>query len=75
MNIHQEIDADSGVQLVVLENETLRATVAPSIGGRVTSLVHLPNCREFLWRNPRLNSPLVLQDQLMTQTSTAAWMS
>jgi len=43
-----------GVPTVVLENERLRAVVAPSIGGRVVSLVHRPSGREVLWRNPRL---------------------
>lgn len=54
MNIRQVNDPISGIPLVMLENEWLRATVAPAIGGRVTSLVHLQNGREFLWRNPRL---------------------
>jgi hypothetical protein len=43
-----------GVPAVVLENESLRVVVAPSIGGRIVSLVHYPGNREVLWRNPRL---------------------
>ena len=43
-----------GVQAVVLENEVLRVVVAPSIGGRVVSMMHRPGGRELLWRNPRL---------------------
>ncbi|MEU3777891.1 DUF5107 domain-containing protein [Streptomyces sp. NPDC032472] len=37
---------------VVLENEHLRATVLPGLGGRVHSLVHVPTGRELLYRNP-----------------------
>ncbi len=43
-----------GVRVVVLDNGTLRATIAPAIGGRVISLIHLASGREYLWRNPRL---------------------
>ncbi len=43
------------VKVEVLENDALRVAVAPSIGGRVVSLVHRPGGREFLWRNPRLS--------------------
>lgn len=37
---------------VVLENEHLRATFLPELGGRLASLVHLPEGRELLSRNP-----------------------
>ncbi|MEU9232283.1 DUF5107 domain-containing protein [Streptomyces subrutilus] len=37
---------------VVIENEHLRVTVLPGLGGRVHSLVHLPTGRELLYRNP-----------------------
>ncbi|SDF17523.1 protein of unknown function [Streptomyces griseoaurantiacus] len=37
---------------LVLENDRLRATVLPGLGGRVVSLVHLPTGRELLYRNP-----------------------
>lgn len=43
-----------GVPTLVLENDQLRAEVAPSIGGRVIRLQHRPSGREFLWQNPRL---------------------
>ncbi|MFK0280571.1 DUF5107 domain-containing protein [Streptomyces sp. NPDC090499] len=42
----REIDA------LVIENDRLRATVLPGLGGRVASLVHLPSGRELLYRNP-----------------------
>ncbi|MFJ9931255.1 DUF5107 domain-containing protein [Streptomyces misionensis] len=37
---------------LVIENDRLRATVLPGLGGRVTSLLHLPTGRELLYRNP-----------------------
>jgi hypothetical protein len=37
---------------LVLENDRLRATVLPSLGGRLYSLVHKPSGRELLYRNP-----------------------
>ena len=40
---------------LVLENETLRATLLPELGGRLWSLVHTPSGRELL------NQPPVLQ--------------
>ncbi|MEU9154335.1 DUF5107 domain-containing protein [Streptomyces sp. NPDC048417] len=40
------------VDALVIENDRLRATVLPGLGGRVASLVHLPTGRELLYRNP-----------------------
>jgi len=37
---------------IVLENEILKATFLPEIGGRLISLVHKPLQRELLHRNP-----------------------
>ncbi|MHB9757875.1 DUF5107 domain-containing protein [Streptomyces sp. BYX5S] len=37
---------------IVLENERLRVTVLPGLGGRVASLFHKPTERELLYRNP-----------------------
>ncbi|MEU9986723.1 DUF5107 domain-containing protein [Streptomyces sp. NPDC048045] len=37
---------------LVIENDRLRATVLPGLGGRIASLVHLPTRRELLYRNP-----------------------
>ncbi|MGH3438633.1 MAG: DUF5107 domain-containing protein, partial [Sciscionella sp.] len=39
------------VDTVVLENEQLRATFLPWLGGRLWSLVHRPTDRELLYRN------------------------
>ncbi|MEU3829992.1 DUF5107 domain-containing protein [Streptomyces sp. NPDC029080] len=41
-----------GLQTLVIENDRLRATVLPGLGGRLASLVHLPTGRELLYRNP-----------------------
>ncbi|MGW7407802.1 DUF5107 domain-containing protein [Streptomyces sp. NPDC054833] len=40
------------VDALVIENDRLRATVLPGLGGRVVSLVQLPSGRELLYRNP-----------------------
>ncbi|MBT2487296.1 DUF5107 domain-containing protein [Streptomyces sp. ISL-96] len=37
---------------IVIENDRLRATVLPGLGGRVHSLFHKPTGRELLYRNP-----------------------
>ncbi len=37
---------------VVLENENLKATFLPELGGRLISLIHLPSNRELLYHNP-----------------------
>ncbi|MFQ6145205.1 DUF5107 domain-containing protein [Streptomyces seoulensis] len=42
------------IDALVLENDRLRATVLPGLGGRIASLVHLPTGRELLYRNPVL---------------------
>jgi hypothetical protein len=43
-----------GVPVTRLESDHLRLDVAPSVGGRVVSLVHKPSGHEFLWRNGAL---------------------
>lgn len=40
------------VDALVIENDRLRATVLPALGGRIASLVHKPTGRELLYRNP-----------------------
>ncbi|MDH2413254.1 DUF5107 domain-containing protein [Nocardioides sp. CER19] len=42
------------VEVAVLQNDVLRATFLPGLGGRLWSLVHLPSGRELLHRNPIL---------------------
>ncbi|WP_372352527.1 DUF5107 domain-containing protein [Streptomyces sp. KL116D] len=37
---------------IVIENDRLRATVLPGLGGRIASLFHKPTDRELLYRNP-----------------------
>lgn len=37
---------------LVIENDRLRATVLPGLGGRIASLVHKPTGRELLYANP-----------------------
>ncbi|AYC37499.1 DUF5107 domain-containing protein [Streptomyces griseorubiginosus] len=39
-------------ETIVIENDRLRATVLPALGGRITSLLHKPTGRELLYRNP-----------------------
>ncbi|MER5883167.1 DUF5107 domain-containing protein [Streptomyces sp. NPDC001941] len=42
----------TGLDAVVVENDRLRATVLPGLGGRVHSLHHKPTGRELVYRNP-----------------------
>ncbi|MFC8077241.1 DUF5107 domain-containing protein [Streptomyces sp. NPDC057307] len=42
----------TGIDTIVIENDRLRATVLPGLGGRVHSLHHKPTGRELLYRNP-----------------------
>ncbi|MGW2117107.1 DUF5107 domain-containing protein [Streptomyces zhihengii] len=44
----------TALDAIVLENERLRVTVLPGLGGRVHSLHHKPTGRELLHRNPVL---------------------
>nr|WP_306332117.1 DUF5107 domain-containing protein [Streptomyces sp. KL109B] len=44
----EPVDLDT----IVIENDRLRATVLPGLGGRVASLFHKPTERELLYRNP-----------------------
>ncbi|MEV5238641.1 DUF5107 domain-containing protein [Streptomyces cinnamoneus] len=48
----ERVPAD--VDAVVLENDRLRVTVLPSLGGRVHSLVHKPTGRPLVYSNPVL---------------------
>jgi len=43
-----------GIPIIRLESDFLRADVAPSVGGRVISLVEKSSGHEFLWRNQDL---------------------
>jgi len=45
---HQGFDA------YILTNEHIRTCVIPELGGKITSLKHLPTEREWLWSNPYL---------------------
>ncbi|MGW3284955.1 DUF5107 domain-containing protein [Streptomyces sp. NPDC001002] len=44
--------APRDLDALVIENDRLRATVLPGLGGRVASLFHKPTGRELLYRNP-----------------------
>ncbi|MHB0856525.1 MAG: DUF5107 domain-containing protein [Anaerolineae bacterium] len=43
-----------GIPLIRLANDHLQVVVAPTIGGRIVSLIHRPSGHEFLWRNAAL---------------------
>lgn len=45
---------ERSIPSLVLENDHLRATVLPGLGGRLYSLVHKPSGQELLYRNPVL---------------------
>lgn len=44
----EPVDLDT----IVIENDRLRVTVLPGLGGRIASLFHKPTERELLYRNP-----------------------
>ncbi|MDF9816519.1 DUF5107 domain-containing protein [Streptomyces sp. SPB162] len=44
--------APADFEAVVIENDRVRATVLPGLGGRLHSLVHKATGRELLYRNP-----------------------
>ncbi|MFJ4876650.1 DUF5107 domain-containing protein [Streptomyces sp. NPDC088745] len=46
--------ADTGFDAIVIENDRLRATVLPGLGGRIHSLHHKSTGRELVYRNPVL---------------------
>lgn len=50
--VHDDFEVD-GVPVVRLESDWLKADIAPSVGGRVISLIGKGG-EEFLWRNPGL---------------------
>ncbi|MCX5203071.1 DUF5107 domain-containing protein [Streptomyces sp. NBC_00237] len=45
---------ETDVESIVIENDRLRVTVLPSLGGRIHSLHHKPTGRELVYRNPVL---------------------
>ncbi|MFF3209965.1 DUF5107 domain-containing protein [Streptomyces sp. NPDC002886] len=49
---YQRQRTEGDFETIVIENEHLRVTVLPGLGGRIHSLVHLPTGRELLYRNP-----------------------
>jgi len=42
-----------GLDSLVLENDRLRVTVLPGLGGHVFELIDVPTERDLLWHNPR----------------------
>lgn len=44
----------NGVDIFILENDQLKVTVAPSLGGKILSVYNKPLGREFLWTNKNL---------------------
>jgi len=46
--------AFEGFPALVLTNDQICLTVVPELGGKISSLVHVPSATEWLWRNPYL---------------------
>ncbi|MBO0511199.1 DUF5107 domain-containing protein, partial [Streptomyces beijiangensis] len=44
----------TGLDAIIIENDRLRVTVLPGLGGRIQSLFHKTTGRELLYRNPVL---------------------
>ncbi|MFJ6738593.1 DUF5107 domain-containing protein [Streptomyces sp. NPDC091279] len=49
---YDRVRAPRDLPALVIENDRLRATVLPGLGGRLASLLHKPTGRELLYRNP-----------------------
>lgn len=49
---YERVREPRGIDALVIENDRLRATVLPGLGGRIASLLHKPSDRELLYRNP-----------------------
>lgn len=47
-----------GLDALLLDNGLVRAVVVPALGGKIASLIHLKTGREWLWRNPHLETRL-----------------
>lgn len=45
---------ERGVLAVAIENDLLRITVLPELGGKIWSIIHKPREREMLWHHPTL---------------------
>ena len=43
-----------GLQALILENNQLRVTILPELGGKIWSIVAKSRDREMLWHNPRV---------------------
>ena len=43
-----------GLQALILENEYLRVTILPELGGKIWSIISKPHDREMLWHHPRM---------------------
>jgi hypothetical protein len=44
----------NGIEVFILENELLRVSVAPALGGKILSVYNKPLGKEFLWTNKQL---------------------
>ena len=53
-NIGPHPDPPPGEGIVCLENDVLRVTVLPQVGGMIESLVHKPSGRDLLYHHPRV---------------------
>lgn len=55
MTLHWWADRDSrGLQHVVLENDALRLTFLPELGGKLWSMIDPAQGQEILWHHPTL---------------------
>lgn len=49
---YERVREPRAIDTLVIENDRLRVTVLPGLGGRIASLFHKPSGRELLYRNP-----------------------
>jgi hypothetical protein len=63
----------NGCRVLRLESDLLRVDVLPEVGGRIWSLVHKPEDREYLWHHPRIKPAVVPPGTGYDDTFAGGW--
>lgn len=63
-----------GAPALILTGQTVQATVVPTWGGKIASLIHLPTKREWLWHNPSLRTRQPVYDaSFVAEFDSGGW--